>query len=121
MPQRLLDWFRCNPVGAGPVIGALWGGLLFLCAAAVIVILFLLDMPLHKYGLMDNGTGLSLLSGFLIAPVILIAGLPWTYSALSIQSIGAEVGVAALGLVANGTIVGLIVGLVAKIKNRMQG
>jgi hypothetical protein len=121
MLQRLFEWFRRNPVGAGPVIGALWGGLLFLCAAAVIVILFFLDMPLHRYGLMDNGTGLSLLSGFVIAPVILIVGFPWSYPALSIQSIGGQVGVAALGLVANGTIVGLIAGLIAKIKNRMRG
>jgi hypothetical protein len=115
--RRLTDRFRINPIRVGALVGTLWGGVVFASGVAMIVAGFLLDMLLQRIGVFDKTSlGFSLFSALVIAPIMELVGLPWT-NLIGRGSLSTFIAGTATGLLVNGAIVGLIFGLIAKIRH----
>lgn len=83
---------------------------LALASTALLATIFYGVDQLHPPG---KGGGLSLITGFLFLPLLFIAGLPWSLAALHYEdSHLMQFGILVLGLVLNGSVIGLIVGFV---------
>ena len=114
MPFGLGKKFQANPVRIGPLIGALYAGVITLGVAAICLLMHFTDV--------SSGGGEShygLLIGFVILPLAFLAGAPWSIPFLVLSQSGhglvayAIVGVV-LGLLLNGAIIGLLFGMRAR-------
>ena len=111
--------FRVDPVLTGTIIGFLIAGIVYLSAAALALGFYLVDL-LHPMG---GGTGLGLITGFVIGPIVLLAGFPWSLMVLDFlnshhikEPIFAILGIA-IGVLINGSIIGCIVGMNAELRD----
>lgn len=106
--------FDKNPARIGPLIGALYGGIVTLCVTVICLLMHFSDV-LSK----TNESQYGLLIGFVILPLAFLASAPWSLPFLmfSQSSHGlagyAIVGIV-LGMLINGSIIGLIVGMRAR-------
>jgi hypothetical protein len=115
MPFKLRDKYLANPVRIGPLIGVMYAGIVALCVAAVCLLLHFSDVLYSPSGESHNG----LLIGFVIGPLTMLAGAPWSIAIFAVSqknSYWPAIAVfgAALGLLINGSIIGLIVGMRAR-------
>jgi hypothetical protein len=118
MVRRLTDRFRVNPIRGGILVGAFWGGVVFASGVAIMVALLLLDWLLRAVGYFDNTSlGFSILSALIVAPIMELIGVPWTYL-IGRDSLSTFIVGTAMGMPVNGAIVGLLFGLIAKIRRK---
>jgi nucleoside permease NupC len=117
MVRRLTNRFRVDPIRVGTLVGAFWAVVVFAFGLAIMVALLLLDTLLQRIGVFDKTSlGFSIFSGLIIAPIMELVGLPWTYL-IGRGSLPTFIVGAAIGLPVNGAIVGLLFGLIAKIRH----
>lgn len=121
MLRRLTDQFRVNPIRVGTLVGAFWGGIVFASGVAIMVALLLLDTLLQRIGVFDKTSlGISIFSGLIIAPIMELLGFPWT-NLVGRGSLSTFIVGIIIGLPVNGAIVGLLCGLIAKIRHSSNG
>jgi hypothetical protein len=116
MPFRLGERYQADPVRIGPLIGAIYGGIVTLCVTVICLLLHFSDVVTSPAG---GESHYGLLIGFVILPLAFLAGAPWSIPFLVLSQFGhglvayAVVGVV-LGILINGSIIGLIVGMRAR-------
>ncbi|MHB8746288.1 MAG: hypothetical protein ACYC7I_07125 [Gammaproteobacteria bacterium] len=103
--------FRVKPIRTGTLIGFLAAGGGFLGCSVLAVGLYITDCIFP----MGGGSGWSLLTGFLIGPLVAFAGMPWDLSALSGQGVVVMLLGMMAGVLLNGSILGFVVGFVTRL------
>jgi len=114
--SRLTHGSKLNRMTRSTAVSGARRGLLIaaLVTFGLIVIAALL-LGFDKVMQPDHGTGLSLINGFLILPLTIVAGLPWSLLALKYgdsPTVGVPILVA--GVLLNGAIIGAVVGTLRK-------
>lgn len=107
--------FRVRPLWTGTAVGFLIAGVGVLYAAITVLILLLADYMFP----MGGGAGFSLLTGFLIGPIAVLAGFPWSLLAFrsDTSAVGTVLYIVAADLI-NGSIIGFLVGMITKMRHR---
>jgi hypothetical protein len=104
-----------SPILSGARRGFVVATIIVAAAAALAALLFGADYLMKP----DHGTGLSLITGFLILPLMVLSGLPWSLIALRFghsPAVGAPL--LAASVLANGAILGALLGAFRKSKGR---
>jgi hypothetical protein len=107
--------FQAEPIRTGAVAGFLIAMLALLSAATFALVFYFMDLqhPTH------DGAGWSLLTGFIIGPIVAFAGLPWSFLVIkTFDNPYIAVAGLAVSVLINGTIIGCFVGMRAESRGR---
>ena len=116
MPFSLEEKYKSDPVCIGALMGALYAAFITVALTVICLLLHFTDVVSSPAG---GESHYGLVIGFVILPLAFLAGAPWSIPFLVLSQSGhnlaawAIVGVV-LGLLTNGTIIGLLVGMRAR-------
>lgn len=116
MPFSLEEKYKSDPVCIGALMGALYAAFITVALTVICLLLHFTDVVSSPAG---SESHYGLVIGFVILPLAFLAGAPWSIPFLVLSQSGhnlaawAIVGVV-LGLLTNGTIIGLLVGMRAR-------
>ncbi|MCK5915505.1 MAG: hypothetical protein KAG92_05150, partial [Deltaproteobacteria bacterium] len=108
--------FKASPIKSGIFLG------LTIALALLVGFLMFSAWMIFEEKLSGGTGGAGGIIGFLLAPIIMFTGAPWSFYALEALSnnINAFVIVVSAGVLLNGSILGLIIGVISKLRNRAK-
>ena len=117
MRLALPEYFADKPILTYSLTGIAIATASLSAAAVLIIVLYLLDMTFPLGG----GAGFSLLTGFVIGPIVFIAGLPWSLeAALGVASTSWTIGVMVTSVLLNGLLIGFVVGVIKSVASNKR-